>query len=81
MPSVNESTSTDYATGIARLPSNDTTKIVLLLDVNYLQSDEDFELISENKKAHQAVTTPHCRQACSGCGAACCKEGVCIENR
>ncbi len=38
-------------------------------------------LISENKKAHQAVTTPHCRQACSGCGAACWKEGVCVENR
>ncbi len=38
-------------------------------------------LISENKKAHDAVTTPHCRQACSGCGAACWKEGVCVENR
>ncbi len=38
-------------------------------------------LISENKKAHEAVTTPHCRQACAGCGAACWKEGVCIENR
>ena len=38
-------------------------------------------LISENKKAHEAVTTPHCRQACAGCGAACWKEGVCVENR
>ncbi len=38
-------------------------------------------LISENKKAHEAVATPHCRQACSGCGAACWKEGVCVENR
>ncbi len=38
-------------------------------------------LISESKKAHQAVTTPHCRQACSGCGASCWKEGVCVENR
>ena len=38
-------------------------------------------LISENQKAHEAVTTPHCRQACSGCGAACWKEGVCVENR
>ena len=38
-------------------------------------------LISENKKAHEAVTTPHCRQQCSGCGAACWKEGVCVENR
>ncbi len=38
-------------------------------------------LISENKKAHEAVTTPNCRQACAGCGAACWKEGVCVENR
>ncbi len=38
-------------------------------------------LISENKKAHEALTTPNCRQACSGCGAACWKEGVCVENR
>lgn len=38
-------------------------------------------LISENKKAHEAVITPHCRQACAGCGAACWKEGVCVENR
>ena len=38
-------------------------------------------LISENKKAHEAVTTPHCRHACSGCGASCWKEGVCVENR
>ncbi|WP_040197420.1 TIGR03960 family B12-binding radical SAM protein [Candidatus Soleaferrea massiliensis] len=26
-------------------------------------------LIRENKKAHEEVTTPHCRQKCSGCGA------------
>lgn len=38
-------------------------------------------LISENVKAHEATTTPHCRQACAGCGAACWKEGVCVENR
>ena len=25
-------------------------------------------LISENKKAHQAITTPNCSQKCSGCG-------------
>ena len=37
-------------------------------------------LIRENKKAHQSLTTPHCRQACAGCGAACWKEGVCVEN-
>ena len=38
-------------------------------------------LISENKLAHAATTTPNCRQACSGCGAACWKEGVCVEKR
>ena len=38
-------------------------------------------LIRENQQAHQAVTTPNCRQACSGCGAACWKEGVCVEKR
>ena len=25
-------------------------------------------LISENKKAHESVTTPHCRIKCAGCG-------------
>ena len=38
-------------------------------------------LIKENELAHQAQTTPNCRQKCSGCGAACWKEGVCVENR
>jgi len=38
-------------------------------------------LIKENEKAHEAVTTPNCRQSCAGCGAACWKEGVCVENR
>ncbi len=38
-------------------------------------------LISENQKAHEAVTTPNCRQACAGCGAACWKEGVCVADR
>ena len=26
-------------------------------------------MISENKKAHESVTTPNCREKCSGCGA------------
>ena len=26
-------------------------------------------LIEENKKAHQSLTTPHCRIKCSACGA------------
>ena len=34
--------------------------------LDYLVS-KDF-LISENKKAQQAVVTPHCREKCSGCG-------------
>lgn len=38
-------------------------------------------LINENKLAHRATTTPNCREACSGCGAACWKEGVCVEKR
>ena len=38
-------------------------------------------LIRENQLAHAAITTPNCRQACSGCGAACWKEGVCVEKR
>lgn len=38
-------------------------------------------LITQNKLAHQAVTTKNCREACAGCGAACFGEGVCFENR
>ena len=38
-------------------------------------------LIRENELSHAATTTPNCRQACSGCGAACWKEGVCVEKR
>lgn len=39
---------------------------------------KDF-LISEAKKAEQAVVTPNCRQQCSACGANCYKGGVCYE--
>ncbi len=35
----------------------------------------------ENEKAHQSVTTPNCREKCSGCGAACFKGGICVEDR
>ena len=38
-------------------------------------------LIQESRRAEESVTTPHCRQACSGCGAARWKGGVCVENR
>lgn len=38
-------------------------------------------LIEECKKAYATVTTPHCRQVCSNCGAAKYKGGVCIEKR
>lgn len=38
-------------------------------------------LIRENEKAHQAITTPNCRQKCAGCGAACWKVGECVANR
>ncbi len=36
-------------------------------------------LVKENKKAHESVTTPNCRQKCSGCGANCFKGGPCFE--
>ncbi len=36
-------------------------------------------IVNENKKAHESVTTPNCRQKCSGCGANCLKGGVCFE--
>lgn len=35
----------------------------------------------ESEKARESRTTPNCRQACSGCGAACWKGGVCVERR
>ena len=38
-------------------------------------------LIEECKRAYQAKTTPNCREACSGCGAACYGGGVCVEKR
>lgn len=36
-------------------------------------------IINENKKAHTGITTPNCRQKCSGCGANCLKGGPCFE--
>lgn len=47
MPRVNESAATDYATGIARVPTDEAAKIVLLVDVEKLQSSEDFVLMVE----------------------------------
>lgn len=38
-------------------------------------------LISEARKAEQAITTPHCREKCSNCGASCFGGGVCFEPR
>ena len=38
-------------------------------------------LISENERAKAGVTTPHCREKCSGCGAAQFGAGVCMEKR
>lgn len=35
----------------------------------------------ESEKARQSAVTPNCRQACSACGAACWKEGVCVADR
>ncbi len=38
-------------------------------------------LWAENQRAYAETTTPHCRQECSHCGAACFKGGVCVERR
>lgn len=38
-------------------------------------------LLAENRKAHESVTTPNCRQECSHCGATCFKGGICVERR
>lgn len=38
-------------------------------------------LICQNRLAHEAVTTPNCREKCAGCGAAVYGEGVCFEKR
>ncbi len=38
-------------------------------------------LQKECERAYEASTTPNCREKCSGCGAACWKAGVCVENR
>ena len=38
-------------------------------------------LWAENQRAHEAVTTPNCRQECSHCGATCFKGGICVERR
>ncbi|MBR2916917.1 MAG: TIGR03960 family B12-binding radical SAM protein, partial [Clostridia bacterium] len=36
-------------------------------------------LMKEHDKAYQEITTPSCREKCSGCGAASFKGGVCFE--
>lgn len=36
-------------------------------------------LVRENQRAQDSRTTPHCRLACSACGAASWGEGVCVE--
>ncbi len=38
-------------------------------------------LIRENNTAHNAVTTPNCKDKCSNCGAICFKGGLCLEKR
>ena len=35
-------------------------------------------LVSENKKAKENLTTPNCRQKCSGCGVNVCVGGACF---
>ena len=38
-------------------------------------------LIRECKKAYANETSPNCAEACSACGAACFKGGICVEDR
>ncbi len=38
-------------------------------------------LWEENRRAHEGVTTPNCRQQCSHCGATCFKGGLYVERR
>lgn len=38
-------------------------------------------LAEECRRAYAAQTTPNCREACAGCGAACYKGGLCVEKR
>ena len=38
-------------------------------------------LIRECQRAYADTTTPNCREACSACGAACFKGGICYEDR
>lgn len=45
--------------------------------LDYYVSKEFF--IRENKTAHQAITTPNCRQKCSGCGVTARTGGKCFE--
>ena len=40
--------------------------------------NRDF-LVKEHNKAYEEVTTPSCREKCSGCGAASFGGGVCFE--
>lgn len=47
MPRVNAASNTDYATGIARYPVGDKYKIIILIDVDKLNSDEDLVLIDD----------------------------------
>ncbi len=37
-------------------------------------------LIRENERAKEVVTTPNCREKCTGCGASRFGKGICHEN-
>lgn len=45
--------------------------------LDYYVSKDFF--IRENKTAHKAVTTPNCREKCSGCGVTKCTGGKCFD--
>lgn len=47
--------------------------------LDYAVSEEFLK--EQNRLAHEAKTTPHCREKCSACGAAAYGKGVCFEKR
>ena len=38
-------------------------------------------MLKEYENSLQGIVTPNCAEKCSGCGAACFKGGICIENK
>ena len=64
----------------------DVNKLTDEATKQYIQTLVDYGitkefLIEQNNLAHNAITTPNCREKCANCGATCFKGGVCYEKR